>query len=101
MLRRCSMASAEIDLGRLRSATRKSGLVGSGSTIASYSDPMKAAWKASRELAGADSKGVGTTTKGGKLLRGPNSLETMEPKLGNFKAGLGRWAVRVSIVACG
>src|SRR5438105_7995000 len=45
--------------------------------------------------------GVGTTTKGGLLLRAPNSLETMDPKLGNFKAGLGRWPVRVSMVPWG
>src|SRR5437773_3723743 len=37
------MASAEIDLGRLRSGISKSGLLASGTTMPSYSDPMKAA----------------------------------------------------------
>src|SRR5262245_38294933 len=32
------------------------------------------------------------------LLRTPTSLETIDPKLGNFRAGFGRWPVSVWIV---
>ena len=60
MVRRSSMASAEIDFGRLRSGTVKSGLLGSGRTIPSYSDPTKAACRAVRDALWHNSLSIAT-----------------------------------------
>ena len=71
--------------------TSKSGLLGSGMHIGSYSPPRNAARKYSSYW--RPRSHFGTSTCGGTALRGPSSWVMIEPRLGNCIAGLISWPV--------